>query len=80
MKPFSLSIKVEKKVPSTANMAHSFSLSMGEQECSVCYSDVRDRAIKAYIIPQSIDKYNNLSEKERKGIQKTARAEIMKRL
>ena len=75
-----ISIKVEKKVPSTANMAHSFPISVGDQKFSVSYSNPRERAVKAYVVPNDIAAYNSLPKKAQKEIQRTARTGIQKRL
>ena len=71
-----ISLRVEKRVPFTANMAHSFLISVLGQNYNVTYSDPRDRAVKAYVVPDDIAVYQQMSKKEQKIVQRTARTKI----
>ena len=76
-----ISLRVEKKVPQgETSMAHSFPLSVNGQNCHVSYSNPRERAVKAYVVPNDIAAYNSLPKKAQKEVQRTARTGIQKRL
>ena len=56
-----ISLRVEKKVPQgETSMAHSFPLSVNGQNCHVSYSNPRERAVKAYVVPNDIAKNVNV--------------------
>lgn len=75
-----ISLRVEKKVPSTANMAHSFQISVLGKKYSVTFSDRRDHAIKAFIVPDDHDiaVYQEMPKKDQKKVQHEARIEIQR--
>lgn len=76
-----INLRVEKKVPQGETaMAHTFPISVGGQKCSVSYSNPRERAVKAYVVPSDINAYNGLPKKAQKEIQHAARTAILKRL
>ena len=76
-----IALRVEKKVPQDAkNLAHSFQMSVNGQCCAVSYSNPKDHAVKAYVVPSDIAVYDGLPKKAQKEIQRTARTEILKRL
>ena len=82
MASYQISLRVEKKVPFTANMAHSFSILILGQDYSVMYSDPRERVVMAYAIPLNVDEspnidgYNRMPKKDQKKVRHTILAEI----
>ena len=75
-----ISLRVEEKVPSTANMAHSFQISVLGKQYSVTFSDRRDRAIKAFVVPDDHDiaVYQEMPKKDQKKVQREARIKIQR--
>lgn len=72
-----ISLRVVPKVPSTANMAHSLQISVSEKKYSVVFSDKRDGAIKALVVPNGdIAEYLGMSKKDQKMVQRMARTKI----
>lgn len=76
-----ISLRVEKKVPYIANMAHSFVISVLGKRYSVTYSNPRNRSVKAFVVPDDdIAVYQQLSKKEQKMVQHEARTKIQESL
>ena len=72
-----ISLRVAAKVPFTANMAHSLQISVSEKEYSVTFSDKRDGAVKAFVVPKDdITEYLKMSKKDQKMVQRMARTKI----
>jgi len=75
-----ISLRVGKKVPYNENMAHTFVIDVLGERYSVTCSNKRNRSVTAYVVPDNITVYQQMSKKEQKMVQREARTRIQESL
>ena len=72
--------KEEGLTPSSLPLRHQFPMSVGGRNYSVSCSDPKERAIRAYVITNDYAEFQQMSKKERKIVEGTARKVIQEHL